>query len=405
MREARAVVMWPRLGPYHVARLQAAERLFRERGGRVIALETARTESIYAWDVVEKSEGFERITLFPEAEYTRLARAAIRDAVGRKLAELQPDAVATTGWGPIDSHAALAWCRRNGRAAIVMSDSTYGDRPRVWYREMLKARIVRLFDAALVGGKSSRDYVVQLSMAPERTLDGVDVVDNQFFAGEAARWRDPNQRLGPAPDACGGGYWLTVARLIEEKNLPLALEAYARYRAQVGPEAWNWVICGDGPMMGVVQEKRKVLGLESAVGLPGFVQLDGLPPYYAFAKALWLPSQSETWGLVVNEAMACGLPVLVSRAAGCAADLVAEGENGWTFDPTSADEMAEGLVRMHRLPQTRREAMGRRGRQIIADWGLDRFAEHLWKAVQAGLAHAARRQPGLSLVGRALLRC
>ena len=127
--------------------------------------------------------------------------------------------------------------------------------------------------------------------------------------------------------------------------------------------------------------------------MPGFKQYDELPAYYARAGAFIHASTTEQWGLVVNEAMASGLPVLVSNRCGCAADLVREGENGWTFDPTSDDQMADLMLRIA-SDEKARVQMGAKSREIIAEWGPERFASGVKAAVDAALA-APKKKVGL----------
>jgi len=95
-----------------------------------------------------------------------------------------------------------------------------------------------------------------------------------------------------------------------------------------------------------------------------------------------VPSEIDPWALVVNEGMAAGLPILVSRGCGCARTLVLEGENGWSFAPGDEDELVCRLLELSLLPETARCAMGHRSREIIADWGLDRFAEGVLRALE-----------------------
>jgi glycosyltransferase involved in cell wall biosynthesis len=104
--------------------------------------------------------------------------------------------------------------------------------------------------------------------------------------------------------------------------------------------------------------------------------------FYALAGCLVLPSHAETWGLVVNEALACGLPVLVSRQCGCAETLVKPGTNGWIFDSRDADGLAALMGRIASLSDKERAAMSGASRAMVSDWGLERFAQGAWEAVQ-----------------------
>ena len=140
--------------------------------------------------------------------------------------------------------------------------------------------------------------------------------------------------------------------------------------------------------------------LAGAVVLPGFRQYDELPAFYGLAGAFVHASTTEQWGLVVNEAMAAGLPVIVSGRCGCAPDLVRNGVNGFTFDPEDVEELAGLMQRMAAMRDGQRVAMARAGQRIIADWGPQRFADGLLQAVRAALR---RLPPQASRSDQALL--
>jgi glycosyltransferase involved in cell wall biosynthesis len=125
-----------------------------------------------------------------------------------------------------------------------------------------------------------------------------------------------------------------------------------------------------------------------------------LPAYYALAGAFVLASTSETWGLVVNEAMACGLPVLVSKRCGCAQDLVADGRNGFTFDPLDVQALTRLMLRMA-SPGLDLAAMSRASREIIARWTPSLWANNL-RLASAAASSAPR--PKFSAADRLLLR-
>jgi glycosyltransferase involved in cell wall biosynthesis len=396
LRDAPIAVMWRQFGPYHAARLHAAAETLTRRGVDIHAIEIAGKESSYDWEAVETTAALHRRTLFPAEDYSRLKPADIRRRVRATLEQTRPDVVAVNGWAFPESHAAIAWCRRNHRALVVMAESNpWRHRQRV-HQEWVKRWLLRQCDAALVGGSLHRRYLVSLGMPAERIFLGYDIVDSEHFAREVRRCRE-ERAAGNRP------YLLSVVRFVWQKNLVHAMRAYADYCRCAGDEAWEWVLCGDGPLKDEIIATRRELGLDDRVHLTGFVQLDDLPRLYADAGALWLPSISETWGLVVNEAMAGGLPVLVSQKAGCSADLVDEGRNGWTFDPTSTAEMSDVLLRLHRCEDARRAEMGRHSERIIAHWGPDRFGDGLSRASQAALARLKSRRRTTSLIDRLCL--
>src|SRR5205807_667519 len=124
--------------------------------------------------------------------------------------------------------------------------------------------------------------------------------------------------------------------------------------------------------------------------MPGFKSYQDLPTYYGLAGAFVLPSESEQWGLVVNEAMAAGVPVIVSDRCGSAPELVQDGWNGFTFPVGDSKRLADLLLRVAR--QCDVPEMGRRARERIAAWSPERFAAGLSSAVAAALNHPVPRR-------------
>jgi len=161
------------------------------------------------------------------------------------------------------------------------------------------------------------------------------------------------------------------------------------------------VLLGDGPLKPDLCRLISGLGLQHFVLLPGFKQYDELPVYYGLASAFVHASTTEQWGLVMNEAMASGLPVLVSNRCGCAMDLVQEGKNGFTFDPYNVEQLAGLMFKMSAFQPSELSAFGSASREIISNWGPERFASGLQQAVQTVL-HLPPPRP--SVIDRLLLR-
>jgi 1,2-diacylglycerol 3-alpha-glucosyltransferase len=276
----------------------------------------------------------------------------------------------------------------------LMSESQAIDRPHLWWKELIKMQRVRRFDAALVGGPGHRDYLAQLGMPPDKIALGYNAVDNAFFADRSGYWRGGDAPASALPAA---PYFLTVCRFAPEKNLPRLIQAFARYRERCTTgQAWDLILCGDGPQSQAIQELIGRSGCSPAIHQPGFLQADALARWYAHAGAFVLPSLSEPWGLVVNEAAACGLPLLVSSRAGCAVTLVPEpeGTTGGQFEPLDMEGIVGKLAWMASLPHEERLAMGLRAAALVSSWGPDRFARGALEALE--MARAARMRPPLS---------
>ena len=398
-------IIFERIGPYHFARLRAAGAHF-----KLVALEVLARDTTYAWDPVPGSAGFERRVLFADPAGKAPSVGQVRRQVQAALSELQPAAVAVPGWSEPHALAAVDWCAHRRVPALVLSETTAWDEPRQAWKEYVKRRCVRRFSAGFVGGRPHQDYLADLGLPRVRTALGYDAVDNDHCARGAAAARALAAAQRP-PWSLPGQFFLASARFVEKKNLARLLEAYAQYRQRAtgsgGSEPgalWSLVVLGDGPLRVPLEGQVARLGLKTAVHLPGFKQYPELPAYYGLAGAFVHASTTEQWGLVVNEAMAAGLPVLVSNRCGCARDLVEPARNGFTFDPLNVAELA-GRMAQIAAPACDREALGRRSREIIAQWGPEAFARGLSQAVETALAVPVP-QPGLfdRLLLQALLR-
>jgi len=313
------------------------------------------------------------------------------------MEEVRPNVVCIPGWGTSNAWAAQLSSIAAGIPVVLMSESTAHDARRRWWKEAMKRRVVSLCSAGLVGSQPHVEYLASLGMPRERIFSGYDVVDNAHFAvGSQAARQHANLLRGQL--GLPEHYFLASNRFVEKKNLPRLLQAYARYHNRAGHSAWALVLLGDGPLKPQILRVIDELGLTEDVILAGFKQYVELPVYYGLAGAFVHASTTEQWGLVINEAMAVGLPVIVSQRCGCAPALVENARNGFIFDPYDVDELA-GLMLKVASPDCDREAMGQVSRKIISYYSPELFAESLLRAADVAL-NAPRRRP---LVDRALL--
>jgi glycosyltransferase involved in cell wall biosynthesis len=377
----RIAVIWSRFGPYHLARLKGAAEVGRVSGVELFGVEVASSDRQYAWDKVDGAEGFHRPTVFPDANYNDLSARKIYEGVFRTLDRIDPTAVATNGWSVAEAQAGLMWCRRRKRRCVVMSETKADDSPRVAWKEFVKRLIVHRFDAALVGGRQQAEYLVALDYPRDRVHFGYDVVDNDFFTSGAARTR-ANRNNSRSAYGLPDKYFFACSRFLPRKNIDGLLRAYAIYRLWGSKPLWGLVIAGSGEEEARLRALERELDLEGVVW-PGFVQYSELPLYFGLASAFVHPAKSEPWGLVVNEAAASGLPLLVSRKVGAAYEFVQEGKSGFLFDPTDPQDIAQTLARAARQKTHQRQTMGSSAQQTAFQWGPDRFGAGLLAA--AGL--------------------
>jgi glycosyltransferase involved in cell wall biosynthesis len=296
-----------------------------------------------------------------------------------------------------------------------MTESHAATAKRTGFGALVKRLVISSFSAALVGGKSHREYLTSLGFDPEWIRDGYDCVDNEFFAKEAKAIRSEAKKFH---DSYGlpQNFFLIVARLVPKKNIGTLVTAYVQYCNRVHEKTFDLVIVGDGELAGNLRQQcaalgrpvRDVSGESFVIGAPppppvvspqkptvhfyGSRRITELPAFFALARAFVLPSLEEEWGLVVNEAMASDCPVIVSERAGCVQDLLPKpftGERpdycsiqpdkirstGIVIDPERSDDLVDALELMTSSHQLR-ISMASNARIVVQQYSPRRFAEH-----------------------------
>lgn len=184
-----------------------------------------------------------------------------------------------------------------------------------------------------------------------------------------------------------------MTRFTEKKNLHRLIEGYALWRlhAPVAQQQLSLLILGDGPLRAQLEVQVAALGLQQWVLLPGPCSYAHLPSRYGLAEAFIHASTVEQWGLVVNEAMAAGLPVLVSSTCGCAPELVQPGVTGLRFDPHSVASIAAAIRWWCELPGATAERLAAASQRRVASYGPEAFAAGVEAA--AAYARSVHRRP------------
>ncbi|WP_404371404.1 glycosyltransferase family 4 protein [Sphingomonas sp. MMS24-J45] len=368
----RLAILFDNFGPYHIARMLGASAHL-----DVVAVEATPRGTEYAWD---------KPTVPAPLHYLPLAKSGtVRDIVAEleaKLAPLDIAAIALPGWSSRAAFASLIWARQRAIPAILMSETNAWDFERKPVAEWVKRRIVAHYSAGLVTSDSQERYLVDLGLAEAAIFRGYNAVDNAYFSRAAAAAAMPDG----LSEAIRGRYFLTSNRFIEKKNLARLLDAYAAFRRgrSDDPTDWPLVLLGDGELRGALEAQRAALGLTEHVLMPGFRQIDELPRFYGSAGAFVHASTTEQWGLVVNEAMASGLPVAISKRCGCAEVLVDDGVTGLLFDPLDTAGITHALETL--TDRSRAATLAAAGRARVYQWGPERFGSGIAQALDHGVS-------------------
>jgi glycosyltransferase involved in cell wall biosynthesis len=224
-----------------------------------------------------------------------------------------------------------------------------------------------------VPGKASREYLQSLGSEQKIISIAPNAVDNAWFRnrGEEVRRRAADFRasLGLPPR-----FILFSGRLVPQKGVFDLLDAYAKLESDIRSQV-GLVFAGDGFCRTELEQQAKRIS-PGVICFTGFAHRENLAGLYALAEALVLPTHSDPWGLVVNEAMACGLPIIVSNVAGCSADLVKDGWNGYIVPPRDADKLSLAINSLVRQPELR-ERMSARSTEWIQNYSPEACANGL----------------------------
>ena len=303
------------------------------------------------------------------------------------LAASRPEVVVVSGWSTFASQAAAAWCRARGVPYALLVESNERDARPGWRRAVKRVvvpPIVRGAAAVLVVGTLARESMLARGVDAERISLFADTIDAAAFAAEADRLRPQREALraeaGLAPDDVAV---LSVARLAPEKGLDTLVRAVAA----AGDPRLVLVVAGSGA------ERDRLSVLAGGLGVR-LVFLPDLPweriaERFALADVFALLSRHEPWGVVVNEAAACGLPLVVSDRVGAAFDLVEDGRNG-AIVPAEDPAAAGAALRALAADPGRRHAAGAASREIMRGWGYEPSIENLIRVVRRV---AGRSQP------------
>jgi glycosyltransferase involved in cell wall biosynthesis len=299
--------------------------------------------------------------------------------IWRALSRAKPQVVVISGWSTFVAQASVAWCRAHRVPYLLVVESHDRD-PRPGWRRAVKGafvpRVVGGAEGVLVTGTLARESMLARGSRPDRLRIFANTVDVHGFGDRADRLADQREELR---DALGlrptDVVILYVGRLAAEKGIDTLVEA----AAEADHPDLALLLVGDGP------ERERLVGLVERLGVhaafAGDRPWDRIVEAYVAADVFALLSRSETWGVVVNEAAACGLPLLLSDSVGAAHDLVFEDENGYRIPAGDVRRAAEALRALADDPD-RRLRYGAASRRIAAQWGYEPSVESFVRLVQ-----------------------
>jgi glycosyltransferase involved in cell wall biosynthesis len=229
----------------------------------------------------------------------------------------------------------------------------------------------------VVPGTASKSYLQQLGVPDTAIFKAPNAVDNALFT-EGSRIARSNHASIRKRLELPERYFLNVGRIIQAKGVLDLLEAYGKLQAEIRG-AVGLVFVGNGEAREELTRRASLIR-PGTVKFYGFVQKEQLAEFYSLADALVVPTHSDPWGLVVNEAMACRVAVIASNVAGCVSDLIEDGWNGMIVPVRDIARLSSSMEFIAKRDELRNQ-MGERS--------LERVQQYSPEACGAGMANAA----------------
>ena len=296
-----------------------------------------------------------------------------------QLLKFRPHAIISLELGFRTALAAL-YTKCTGSELIIWSYQSRISSQQSWLRKQWRTRLLNQASSVVGMGTQAREVLAQWGVANEKIVDAPNAADNQTLVTRINqkqaedKVRSLRKRYAPRQKLA-----IIVGRLIPLKGTEHILNTWNRLPKSIRSE-WKLVFIGGGPLESLIQEQN-----DSHIELAGSVPSEGMADWYAAADLHIFPSCGDVWGLVVNEASACGTPTLCSVHAGCCDDLIHEGQTGFKINlssPEAADAQLRQVLRRPDLPQ-----VGRAAQTVISDYTIDNMANGFRKAL-SGLAHS-----------------
>lgn len=342
----RLVLLHTRLSGYMAASLRALKR------------RTGCELLIYCWP--NQADAPFDMAQFEDLGTIRNRRDHADAEIESAVKDFAPDAILTSGWA---DKGYLGICRRMRNAGVPViagCDTQWKGSVRQIAAGLTSGlHVQKAIDVLWVSGERQAALARALGYSGASIWDGYYACDWSMFAKtDEAPPNDGAEKPDP--------YFLYVGRYVEVKGLDTLAEAYAKYRETV-ETPWKLICAGAGPLGPMLQDA----GAEDL----GFVQPQDLPEIMRAAGAFVLPSRFEPWGVVVQEAAASGLPLVLSDQVGAGVHLMRSHWNGFGFPAGSADRLADALVSMHNLSEQKRAEMARNSFQLSRQYTPERWAE------------------------------
>ncbi|MES2375627.1 MAG: glycosyltransferase family 4 protein [Bacteroidota bacterium] len=351
----RVVILHNDLRVYWKGRIKYLREFLAAHKITLYSIELFGRGSPYAFDPYDSDN-----CLFPDNSYDELSKSEIKTRLFKKLDEINPDVIIGGSIVFFSGALGVRWCRNHDKHFIMFDDGKLSFIKRNPFVQYVKDTITQQVDALWL---PSVDYDAEYKGLFEKPwfFHGYNTIDNDSFK------IDDEKQFNNNKITC-------VARLVDIKNFDNLLKAWKIVES--ANTTYRLSIIGSGPLHAHLLKLKSDLQLKR-VDFEGMISNKDIPMNLFKSNAFVLASFAESWGLVVNEAMAAGLPVILSERIHAATVLLKEGENGYAFDPYNVDEIAQKILQFINLNISAKKEMSAKSLAIISTMSYENMGNEL----------------------------
>jgi glycosyltransferase involved in cell wall biosynthesis len=365
MSNLKILILHNDLRVYWKRRLQFLYEFLKSKNIDFNAIEIFGVGSPYDFDVSKGTETW-RACLFPVTTDNQLTKSKIKDAVFSKLSEINPDIIIAGSIAFYSGALGLRWAKQHNRKFIMFDDAKPSNVKRNFLVQGIKNLITSQIDALwLPSNDYDKEYETLYSKKQFFYFYGYNCIDNKLFKLQGEKKIDHKKII-------------SIARLVPIKNYESLLKAWKF--VEMNDDAYELIIIGDGPAFKELKSLVNAINLRR-VRFLGSIDNDKLPQYLNEADAFILPSWSESWGLVVNEAMAAGLPILLSNKINAANTLLEENDNGFSFSPGDVNNIQQKIIDFIHLSDPAKKEMSDNALRTISRMDYNNMGSELLNAI------------------------
>lgn len=271
----------------------------------------------------------------------------INYSIHKKLKKENPDKIISFGWDNWAAYVGAHWCKKNNKIFTLWSGSTKFEKS--WRRTVfapLVKYIIRNSNDFITYGTRAKEYLISLGADPKKIQIFYNTIDVDYFKNKSENFSEGQKNiLKKKLEISTSKTIIFNGQLIERKGIFELLDGFRKYQAN--NQDVSLLIVGKGQEKNNMQQVTKGGGIQHIV-FTDFIKYEELYKYYSVSDLLILPSREEVWGLVINEAMACRLPVIVTKEAGASVDLIEEGKNGYIIKPNCSECITKAINNVFR---------------------------------------------------------